>query len=84
MPSLLCVPAESVAPAGTPEMVIFESTSEPSVLSPPWPAEMFSAIGVSSLPVALATLSVGASMTASVMTLIVPVATLDAPLSLVE
>src|SRR5262249_31166438 len=57
-PSGLCVPAERLAPAGTPVMAT-DNVSEPSVSFSP--ALICNAMAVSSLPAAACTDSVGAS-----------------------
>ena len=80
VPSPLSVPADRLAPAGTPEIVTLR-TSEPS-----WsvrPEVIFSAMAVSSSPAAAATSSVGASASGATDTNIEPVvvAWVTAPVS---
>ena len=69
VPSAFFVPADSVAPAGTPEITI-DNTSEPSTSVSA--VAMFNAIAVSSAPPCVAALSVGASATGFTPTVAVP------------
>ncbi len=69
LPSPLSVPADKVAPSGTP-LIVTERTSELSVK----PASISSAIAVSSEPLASETSNVGASATPATSTVIVSVA----------
>ena len=74
----MSVPADRVAPSGTPEMVTL-SVSEPSVSVSS--DEIVSGIAVSSLPVASSTTRVGASASGSTETAIVPVVVAVSPFS---
>ena len=67
LPSPLSVPADRVAPVGTPEMTMAPRLSEPSVSLRA--ADRLNEIAVSSLPEAAATLNVGVSATGLTVTL---------------